>query len=152
VRDLKGMTPEHFLGEVARTFTMKSGPARPSQKGEVSMYVAGKWHTVDLESAGGVGAGVIDRLDGNVLQERLLRPILGIQDVRTDKRIDFVGGARGTQTLEQLVDSGKMAVAFSMYPVSIVELMEVSDAGEIMPPKSTWFEPKLRDGLLIHEI
>ncbi|HET9467727.1 MAG TPA: DUF1015 family protein [Vicinamibacterales bacterium] len=152
VRDLRGMTAEHFLGEVARTFAMKSGPATPSEKGEVSMYVAGKWYTVDLESAGALGAGVIDRLDGNVLQERLLKPILGIQDVRTDKRIDFVGGAKGTQTLEQLVDRGRMAVAFSMYPVSIVELMDVSDAGEIMPPKSTWFEPKLRDGLLIHEI
>jgi uncharacterized protein (DUF1015 family) len=152
VRDLKGMTPEHFLGEVARTFAMKSGPAAPSEKGEVSMYVAGAWYTVDLESGGVSGAGVIDTLDGNVLQERLLKPILGIQDVRTDTRIDFVGGAKGTQTLEQLVDSGRMAVAFSMYPVSLVELMEVSDAGEIMPPKSTWFEPKLRDGLLIHEI
>ncbi len=152
VRDLKGMTPEHFLGEVARTFAMTSGPAAPSEKGEVSMYVAGKWYTVDLESGGVSGAGVIDTLDGNVLQERLLKPILGIQDVRTDTRIDFVGGAKGTQTLEQLVDSGRMAVAFSMYPVSLVELMEVSDAGEIMPPKSTWFEPKLRDGLLIHEI
>ena len=146
------MTPEHFLGEVARTFAMTSGPATPIEKGEVSMYVAGKWYTVDLESGGLPGTGVIDTLDGNVLQERLLKPILGIQDVRTDKRIDFVGGAKGTQTLEQLVDSGRMAVAFSMYPVSIVELMEVSDAGEIMPPKSTWFEPKLRDGLLIHEI
>jgi uncharacterized protein (DUF1015 family) len=146
------MTPKHFLGEVARVFAMKSGPAAPSEKGEMSMYVAGSWHTVDLESAGFPGTGVLDTLDGNVLQERLLKPILGIQDVRTDRRIDFVGGAKGTKTLEQLVDSGRMAVAFSMYPVSIVALMEVSDAGEIMPPKSTWFEPKLRDGLLIHEI
>ena len=152
VRDLKGMTPEHFLGEVARTFNMTSGPASPVEKGNVSMYVSGKWYTVDLDSAGMSGASVIETLDANVLQERLLKPILGIQDVRTDKRIDFVGGAKGTQTLEQLVDSGKMAVAFSMYPVSLVELMDVSDAGEIMPPKSTWFEPKLRDGLLIHEI
>jgi uncharacterized protein (DUF1015 family) len=116
------------------------------------MYVAGTWYTVDLESAGMSGASVIETLDANVLQEWLLKPILGIQDVRTDKRIDFVGGAKGTHTLEQLVDSGRMAVAFSMYPVSLVELMDVSDAGEIMPPKSTWFEPKLRDGLLIHEI
>ena len=152
VRDLRGATPEHFLGDVARVFAMTQGPASPVEKGQVSMYVAGKWYTVDLESAGAPGAGVIDSLDGNVLQERLLTPILGIQDVRTDKRIDFVGGAKGTQTLEQLVDSGRMAVAFSMYPVSMVELMAVSDAGEIMPPKSTWFEPKLRDGLLIHEI
>jgi uncharacterized protein (DUF1015 family) len=152
VRDLKGMTPEHFLGEVERRFTMRSGSATPRKKGDVSMYVGGQWHTVDLVSAGATGTSVIDTLDGNVLQERLLRPILGIQDVRTDKRIDFVGGAKGTHTLEQLVDSGRMAVAFSMYPVSIVELMDVSDAGEVMPPKSTWFEPKLRDGLLIHEI
>jgi uncharacterized protein (DUF1015 family) len=152
VRDLKGMTPEHFLGEVARTFNMTSGPATPLRKGNVSMYVAGKWYTVDLDSAGMTGASVIETLDANVLQERLLKPILGIQDVRTDKRIDFVGGAKGTQTLEQLVDGGKMAVAFSLYPVSLIELMDVSDAGEIMPPKSTWFEPKLRDGLLIHEI
>ena len=152
VRDLNGMTPKHFLGEVARVFAMKSGPAVPSEKGEVSMYIDGAWYTVDLESAGVPGTNVLDTMDHNVLQERLLKPILGIQDVRTDSRIDFVGGAKGTQTLEQLVDSGRMAVAFSMYPVSIVELMEVSDAGEIMPPKSTWFEPKLRDGLLIHEI
>jgi uncharacterized protein (DUF1015 family) len=152
VRDLNGATPEHFLGEVAGAFAMTSGPSVPSEKGEVSMYVAGKWYTVDLDSAGVSATSVIDRLDGNVLQERLLKPILGIHDVRTDTRIDFVGGAKGTQALEQLVDSGRMAVAFSMYPVSIVELMHVSDAGEIMPPKSTWFEPKLRDGLLIHEI
>ena len=152
VRDLNGMTPEHFLGEVARTFAMKSGPPAPAEKGDVSMYVAGAWYSVDLESAGASSATVIDSLDGNVLQERLLRPILGIQDVRTDTRIEFVGGAKGTHTLEQMVDSGRMAVAFSMYPVSMVELMKVSDAGQIMPPKSTWFEPKLRDGLLIHEI
>lgn len=152
VRDLKGMTPEHFLGEVVRRFAMKSGPANPSEKGEVSMYVAGTWYTVDLDSGGVAGTSVIDTLDGNVLQEQLMKPILGIQDVRTDTRIDFVGGAKGTQRLEQVVDSGRMAVAFSMYPVSLVELMDVSDAGEIMPPKSTWFEPKLRDGLLIHEI
>ena len=152
VRDLNGMTPSHFLGEVARVFAMQSGPAAPSEKGQVSMYVAGAWHTVDLESAGLPSSGVLERLDGNVLQERLLEPILGIRDIRTDPRIEFVGGAKGTNALEQLVDSGRMAVAFSMYPVSLVELMEVSDAGEIMPPKSTWFEPKLRDGLLIHEI
>ena len=152
VRDLNGMTAERFLGKVREVFDVKPGSAVPSEKGEVAMYVAKQWYMVDLESAGISGKTVIDSLDGNVLQERLLTPILGIQDVRTDKRIDFVGGAKGTHTLEQLVDSGRMAVAFSMYPVSMVELMDVSDAGEIMPPKSTWFEPKLRDGLLIHEI
>ena len=94
----------------------------------------------------------IGSLDVSVLQERLLAPVLKIADVRTDKRIDFVGGARGTEALEQLVDSGKAAVAFSLFPVSISDLMAASDAGAIMPPKSTWFEPKLRDGLLIHVI
>jgi len=152
VRDLHGMMPEHFVSEVARYFPITHGPAAPADKGQVSMYVAGQWYTVDLLSGGIPATNVIDALDGNVLQERLLRPLLGIHDVRTDKRIDFVGGAKGTQTLEQMVDSGKAAVAFSMYPVSVVELMEVSDSGAIMPPKSTWFEPKLRDGLLIHEI
>jgi uncharacterized protein (DUF1015 family) len=151
-RDLNGMTAEHFLGEVARHFAMSPGTATPGEKGQVSMYVAGKWHLIDLESGGLSGSGVIATLDCHVLQERLLRPILGIHDVRTDTRIGFVGGAKGTNTLEQMVDSGRAAVAFSMYPVSVLELMEVSDAGEIMPPKSTWFEPKLRDGLLIHEI
>ena len=91
-------------------------------------------------------------LDVSVLQDQLLTPVLKIEDVRTDKRIDFVGGARGAAELEKLVDSGKAAVAFSLYPVSIGALIDVSDAGEIMPPKSTWFEPKLRDGLLIHLI
>lgn len=151
VRDLNGFTPQQFLDMVARTFRLKSGAAAPSRKGQVSMYVARTWHTIDLDAA--VEAkSVIDALDANLLEQRLLKPILGIQDVRTDTRIDFVGGAKGTTTLEQMVDAGKMAVAFSMYPVSMVDLMDVSDAGEIMPPKSTWFEPKLRDGLLIHEI
>jgi uncharacterized protein (DUF1015 family) len=152
VRDLNGMTPKHLLGEVARRFAMTSGSPRPARKGQVSMYVDRHWHCIDLDSAVGAGSSVIENLDGNLLQEELLKPVLGIQDVRTDKWIDFVGGAKGTSALEQLVDSGKMAVAFSMYPVSLVELMDVSDAGDIMPPKSTWFEPKLRDGLLIHEI
>ena len=116
------------------------------------MYVAGAWHLVDLESAGAPGGGVSDSLDCNVLQERLLTPILGIKDVRTDPRVDFIGGSKGTVTLEQMVASGRAQVAFSMYPVSIEALMAVSDAGAIMPPKSTWFEPKLRDGLLIHEL
>jgi uncharacterized protein (DUF1015 family) len=152
VRDLNDSTPQHFLGEVARHFAMRRGPATPQHKGEVSMYVDRAWHLVDLDSAGATGPTVIDSLDCNVLQEKLLTPILGIQDIRTDPRIDFVGGVRGTNALEQMVNSGKAAVAFSLYPLSVVELMDVSDAGAIMPPKSTWFEPKLRDGLLIHEI
>ena len=94
----------------------------------------------------------LENLDCNILQERVLTPLLGIGDPRTDQRIDFVGGIRGTQELEKRVDAGEAAVAFAMYPVSVGDLFAVSDAGEIMPPKSTWFEPKLRDGLLIHEI
>jgi len=153
VRDLNGHIPEGFLGELARRgFAAERGTAIPSRKGETSMYVGGAWYCLDLESAGKMGDGLIDSLDCNMLQEKVLAPVLGIGDIRTDRRIDFVGGARGTVALEQLVDSGKAAVAFSMYPVSVEELMTVSDADAIMPPKSTWFEPKLRDGLLIHEI
>jgi uncharacterized protein (DUF1015 family) len=102
---------------------------------------------------GGVATGgATSSLDASLLQAEVLAPLLGIRDIRTDKRIDFIGGIRGAKELERLVDSGGFAVAFSLYAVSLDDLMAVSDAGEIMPPKSTWFEPKLRDGLLIHEI
>jgi uncharacterized protein (DUF1015 family) len=115
------------------------------------MYYRGGWQTLRPRAAPDE-SNPIASLDVSVLQDHLLAPVLGIADVRTDKRIDFVGGARGTKELERLVDSGKAAVAFSLYPVSVKDLMAVSDAGGIMPPKSTWFEPKLRDGLLIHLI
>jgi len=151
VRDLNGMTPEAFADRVAQAFTVASGPATPVRKGEVAMYLPGRWQTLRPRQAPDA-ADAIAALDVSVLQDRLLAPILGIEDVRTDKRIDFVGGIRGTPELERLVDSGKAAVAFSMYPVSVADLMAVSDQGGIMPPKSTWFEPKLRDGLLIHMI
>jgi uncharacterized protein (DUF1015 family) len=98
------------------------------------------------------GIAAADRLDVSRLQDAVLTPVLGIGDIRTDKRIDFVGGGRGPAELEKLVNSGKFAVAFSMYPVSVDDLMAIADAGGIMPPKSTWFEPKLRDGLLSHVI
>jgi uncharacterized protein (DUF1015 family) len=151
VTDLNGLTPDSFLERVRQRFGVAPGPAEPPRRGELAMYLAGRWHALtplvppDQRDA-------IQSLDVSVLQERLLEPILGIADVRTDRRIDFVGGARGTGELEQHVDSGRFAVAFSLFPVSVADLMSVSDAGEIMPPKSTWFEPKLRDGLLIHEI
>ena len=121
------------------------------------MYLDGMWYTIDLgEAESGIraaGAGIPDpekRLDVDRLQERVLAPMLNIGDVRTDKRIDFVGGARGAAFLEQAVGSGRAAVAFSLFPVSIDDLMSIADEGGIMPPKSTWFEPKLRDGLLSH--
>ena len=114
------------------------------------MFLDGTWH--QLLPKNEVAVGGTAGLDVSVLQEKLLKPILGITDVRTDKRIGFVGGVRGTVELEKLVESGEAAVAFSMFPVTIEDLLSVSDANGIMPPKSTWFEPKLRDGLLIHEI
>ena len=116
------------------------------------MYLDGRWYGMALTDDATTNAGVVESLDVSILQDRLLNPILGVQDVRTDKRIDFVGGIRGAEELEKLVNEGKAAVAFSLFPTTIDDLLKVSDAGEIMPPKSTWFEPKLRDGLLSHQI
>ena len=116
------------------------------------MYLSGKWYKLHLADNVLHSSNSIDALDVSILQDFVLKPILGIEDVRTDERIGFVGGIRGTKELEMLVDSGKAKVAFSMFPTAIEDLFTVSDAGEIMPPKSTWFEPKLRDGLLIHLI
>ena len=116
------------------------------------MYFEGSWYGLEPRFEVSHRPRVIDRLDVSLLQDMLLAPVLGIEDPRTDKRIDFVGGIRGTSELERLVDNGEAAVAFSLYPVTLDELMEISDANEIMPPKSTWFEPKLRDGILSHLI
>ena len=114
------------------------------------MYLAGRWYTLDLSKTEPADRTHAATLDVARLQRSVLEGTLGIGDVRTDKRIDFVGGARGTSALEQAVDTSRAAVAFSMYPVSVNDLMAISDSGGIMPPKSTWFEPKLRDGLLVH--
>jgi uncharacterized protein (DUF1015 family) len=153
VRDLNGLSKEEFLDALKRQFTIteNANPA-PPQRGNWSMYLDGKWYGLQLSPAATLPVGTVNMLDVSVLQDRLLDPILGIKDVRTDKRIDFIGGLRGTQELERLVNEGKAAVAFSLYPTTIEQLLLVSDANEIMPPKSTWFEPKLRDGLLIHTI
>jgi uncharacterized protein (DUF1015 family) len=146
VTDLRGLSAAAFVDALKAAFTVKeAGPATPAGKGSVAMYLDGRWYTIELPSGGGA-------LDVDLLEQSILQPLLGIGDVRTDKRIDFVGGIRGTGELEQLVNSGKYAVAFSMYPVSVEDLMRIADAGGIMPPKSTWFEPKLRDGLLSHLI
>ena len=149
VKDLNGRTPEQFLAEVARVFSVKSGgsdtPARP---GDIRMFLAGAWHDLAWQPA--PGADPISQLDVSALQDRVLAPILGIDDPRTSKRIDFIGGIRGPGELVKLVDGGKAAVAFSMYPTTVAQLMAIADAGQIMPPKSTWFEPKLRSGLFIH--
>ena len=151
VKDLAGQSPEAFLSAVGDHFSVSAGPGMPARQGEIAMYVSGRWSTL-VPRVKPSSADPIASLDVSVLQHRLLQPILGIADVRTDKRIDFVGGARGTGELARLVNNGRAAVAFSLFPVNVADLMTVSDAGAIMPPKSTWFEPKLRDGLLVHII
>jgi uncharacterized protein (DUF1015 family) len=151
VKDLQGKRPGELLEELYATHRVTPGPASPAKKGEVSMFLAGHWHTVVL-NAPAPDAPASARLDVSLLHDQILEPLLGIGDVRVDKRIDFLGGARGTSALEHAVGSGAAAVAFSMFPVDVADLMRISDAGEIMPPKSTWFEPKLRDGLLSHII
>jgi len=151
VKDLGGYTPLSLLDAIRAQFTVTEGPATPTKRGEVAMYLKGQWYTIQLGEAP-AQLPPDERLDVSRLQEFVLEPLLGIGDVRSDKRIDFVGGARGTSALEEAVDSGRAAVAFSMFPVSVDDLMQISDAGGIMPPKSTWFEPKLRDGLLSHLI
>jgi len=153
VRDLNELSPEEFLARVRESFvvTENAQPA-PAERGRWSMYLGGRWYGLTLPGDATRPSGVVESLDASILQDRLLDPILGIKDVRTDKRIDFVGGIRGTEELENVVNKGKAAVAFTLYPTTIDDLLRVSDAGEIMPPKSTWFEPKLRDGLLSHQI
>jgi uncharacterized protein (DUF1015 family) len=150
VRDLNGRTAAGFRTALAERFTVTDGgAAAPVRRGLIAMYLDGAWSTIDL---GTLPAGVApdQALDVSRLQDGVLTPLLGIADIRTDKRIDFVGGIRGTGELERLVDAGTFAVAFSLHPVSVDDLMRISDAGGIMPPKSTWFEPKLRDGVLSH--
>ena len=151
VKDLGGMSADAFMKAVGERFSVQQGPAAPARRADIAMYFNRTWQTLRPLTPPDA-SDPIASLDVSVLQDRLLAPVLRIADVRTDKRIDFVGGARGTEELERLVDSGKAAVAFSLYPVGVSELIAVSDAGSIMPPKSTWFEPKLRDGLLIHLI
>ena len=145
VKDLGSRTSEQFLAALRQKLPVSdSAPPSPARRGEVSVYLDGRWYGLDLRGS--------PELDVTLLQDRVLDPILGIRDVRTDPRIDFVGGGRGTGALERAVYEGHAAAAFSLFPVSIHDLMRIADAGGIMPPKSTWFEPKLRDGLLIHEI
>ena len=151
VKDLARHTPATLLAALREQFAVNPGPATPARKGDVAMFLGGAWYTIGLGDAR-AALSPADRLDVSQLQDAVLTPLLEIGDVRSDKRIDFVGGARGTGALEALVNSGVFAVAFSLYPVSVDDLMQIADSGGIMPPKSTWFEPKLRDGLLSHVI
>ena len=157
VFDLNGLDTEDFLNSVSEKFEVKpTNEKQPKTKSNFCMYLDKQWYL--LKSRDSVLASlsleksVGEKLDVSILQNFLLNPVLGIDDPRTNNRIDFIGGIRGTKELEKLVDSGKAAVAFSLYPVGLDDLMNISDAGEVMPPKSTWFEPKLRDGLLTHLI
>ena len=151
IRDLGGLTSQAFLERVATVFSVKASatPVKPAAPGAFGMYLDGVWYMLTLSSER-IPDDPVESLDVSLLANNLIAPILGIVDQRTDDRIDFVGGIRGLDGLMQRVDSGEMAVAFSLPPTSMQALMDVADAGEVMPPKSTWFEPKLADGLVSH--
>ncbi len=150
VKDLNGMSKEGFLGRVSERFDLKPAESpEPRQRGTFTMFFEGNWRTLTPREPV-AASDPIASLDVSLLQDRLLSPVLGIGDPRTDPRIDFVGGIRGTRELEERVTSGRGAVAFAMYPTQISDVMAIADAGVTMPPKSTWFEPKLRSGLFVH--
>ena len=151
VKDLNGQPEPDFLARISKEFTVTpvTGQARPTREGQFGMYLGGQWYRLEIQP-NLVPKDPVARLDVSLLQDYLLGPVLGIGDPRRDKRIDFVGGIRGLGELEARVDSGEMAVAFAMFPTSLEALMAVADANQVMPPKSTWFEPKLADGLLSH--
>jgi len=149
VKDLNGLTPDQFLAKVAEKFEIAPAPQpQPEKTADFGMFFQGKWHRLTAKAGSFPSSDPVKSLDVSILQDNLLNPILGIKDPRTDTRIDFVGGIRGMSELEKRVNEGA-AVAFAMFPTSLVQLMAVSDADQIMPPKSTWFEPKLRSGLLV---
>ena len=151
VHDLNGMREADFLAAVRERFTVAEGvPAAPPRQRQVSMYLGGRWYGLSWREP--PTEDPVAALDVSILQDNLLKPVLGIDDPRTSTRIDFIGGIRGTAELEKLIDSGQGAVAFSMYPVTVAEMMAIADADRIMPPKSTWFEPKLRSGLIVHTL
>ena len=153
VKDLNGLSPEEFLKALEKDFTVKetgTEPYRPDHLHNFSMYLGGKWYSLEAKDGRYDDSDPIGVLDVTLLSDLVLDRILGIKDLRTDKRIDFVGGIRGLEELSRRVDSGEMAVAFALYPVSMKQLVDIADSGKIMPPKTTWFEPKLRSGLTIH--
>ena len=154
LKDLHGNSPEQFLDKLQNAFTVEkaAGQCKPGKAGEFGMYLGGQWYRLTIKPELIPHQDPVKRLDVSLLQDNLIGPILGIADPRRDKRIDFVGGIRGLRELERRVDSGEMAVAFAFHPTSMADLMAVADAGEVMPPKSTWFEPKLADGLVSHMI
>lgn len=156
VKDLNGLTPEQFMSALEEDFTVTpyegEGECHPSHLHNFSMYLGGKWYSMETKPGRYDDNDPIGVLDVTILSNLVLDKILGIKDLRTDKRIDFVGGIRGVGELSRRVDSGEMKVAFALYPVSMKQLTDIADSGNIMPPKTTWFEPKLRSGLAIHKL
>jgi uncharacterized protein (DUF1015 family) len=154
LKDLHGKTAEALFEQLDAVFIIKrnTGVAKPSRKHELSFHIEGSWHTLHFRPQFAATTDPIEKLDVTLLQKYVLAPMFGIDDPRTSKRINFVGGIRGTAELEKLVGTREYACAFSMFPTSIEDLMTIADAGGIMPPKSTWFEPKLRDAMFCHLI
>jgi uncharacterized protein (DUF1015 family) len=153
LKDLNGHSPEQILAALGRVFEVsENADPVPHNKHDLAFYMAGQWRGLSFKPEFTTGRSAIDLLDVSLLQTEILAPLFGIDDPRTSKRIAFVGGIRGTAELEKMVDSGEFACAFSMFPTGIEDLMEIADAGGIMPPKSTWFEPKLRDAMFCHMI
>ena len=153
VRDLNGLDEKEFLERLSENFIVgDAAKPTPESRNEFCMYLDGRWRKLRFAVDFVRAPDPLDALDVSILQNYILKTVLGIEDIRTDKRVDFVGGIRGTAELERLVDSGEFKIAFSLFPTTVEDLFQVSDRDEIMPPKSTWFEPKLRDGLLIHLI
>ena len=152
IKDLNGLTPDAFRKKIDASFSIDPANAavKPARAGEFGMYLKGQWYRLAIHSERIPRNDPVRRLDVSLLQDQLLAPVLGIGDPRRDKRIDFIGGIRGLTELERRVNSGEMAVAFALYPTAIHDMMVVADAGQVMPPKSTWFEPKLADGLVSH--
>ncbi|MGD8811624.1 MAG: DUF1015 family protein, partial [Thioalkalispiraceae bacterium] len=151
IKDLAGLNQADFLQQVEAYFQVEKSeqPLKPQAAGQFGMYLSGQWYLLTIKQDR-IPSDPVGSLDVSLLQNNLIEPILGISDPRRDKRIDFVGGIRGLAELEKRVDSGEMQLAFSLYPTSLDSLMAVADANEVMPPKSTWFEPKLADGLVSH--
>ncbi|CJC66106.1 Uncharacterized conserved protein [Streptococcus pneumoniae] len=155
VKDLNGLSEEQFLNQITQYFYVEGAPVSPYKPNEpksFGMYVNEKWYKLTVKEETFDANDLVRGLDVSILQDHLLSQVLEIHDPRSDSRIDFVGGIRGLEELERLVNSGEYKAAFALYPTSMEDLLAIADAGEVMPPKSTWFEPKLRSGLFVHSL
>ncbi len=156
VQDLNGLTAQEFLDKLQEDFEVQAvasaEKARPDVRHLFALYIAGQWYRLVLRDGIANDQDIIGSLDVSLSSRLILDKLLGITDLRSDKRIDFVGGLRGYEELERRVDSGEMKMALALHPVSMREIMQIADQGDIMPPKATWFEPKLRSGLIVHKL